>query len=61
MPMLFNGGYFVTDAAGIATASMSVSVGRITNDSFVVVILNICMLALAADLFQSCPPRKSAM
>jgi PAS domain S-box-containing protein len=29
LPMLFNGGYFVTDAAGTATASIPVKVGRI--------------------------------
>ncbi|MDO9142051.1 MAG: PAS domain S-box protein [Methylobacter sp.] len=29
LPLLFNGGYFVTDAAGIAIASIPVSVGRI--------------------------------
>jgi PAS domain S-box-containing protein len=29
LPLLFNGGYFVTDAAGIATASIPVNVGRI--------------------------------
>jgi hypothetical protein len=29
LPMLFNGGYFVTDAAGTATASIPVEAGRI--------------------------------
>jgi len=29
LPLLFNGGYFVTDAAGITTASMPVKAGRI--------------------------------
>ncbi len=32
LPFLFNGGFFVTDAAGIATASMPVNVGRIGID-----------------------------
>jgi PAS domain S-box-containing protein len=32
LPLLFNGGYFVTDAAGIATASLPVDVGRIGID-----------------------------
>jgi len=32
LPLLFNGGFFVTDAAGIATASMPVEVGRIGID-----------------------------
>ncbi|MDP3702252.1 MAG: PAS domain S-box protein [Hylemonella sp.] len=32
LPLLFNGGYFVTDAAGITTASVPVKVGRIGNN-----------------------------